>query len=349
MLIRTSIESAKEVGGDFYDYFYIDDNHLAIIISDVSGKGVPAALFMMKSKELIRSKLLSNEKLDKVCFDVNNALLYNNSLGLFITAFIGILDIDTNILSFVNCGHERPYIINDKEIKRLEVNANFILGGIDNFEYKVETIKLSVNDKLFLHTDGLNEAINNQREEFGYDRIKNVLESNKTSQIGDVLTNMSNELKNFVANEEKFDDVTMMIIEIKSSKLSFNFIDPNYEIIDIVNNKLNNYYSYIDKKVLSESNIIFDEILNNYISYEKKEGLIINILINIDKDMFVFEFSNNGVEFNPLNEEMKYIESYDENMPIGGLGLSLIKSLSNDVKYERKDDMNYLTIKKKIS
>ena len=160
---------------------------------------------------------------------------------------------------------------------------------------------------------------------------------------------MSNELKNFVANEEKFDDVTMMIIEIKSSKLSFNFIDPNYEIIDIVNNKLNDYYSYIDKKVLSESNIIFDEILNNYISYEKKEGLIINILINIDKDMFVFEFSNNGVEFNPLNEEMKYIESYDENMPIGGLGLSLIKSLSNDVKYERKDDMNYLTIKKKIS
>lgn len=349
VLIRASIKSAKEVGGDFYDYFYIDDDHLAIIISDVSGKGVPAALFMMKAKELIKSKLMSNEELTKACFDVNNSLIDNNKQGLFITAFIGILDVKSRVLRFVNAGHERPFIIGIKDVKQLKVNSNFILGGVENFEYKADEIKLNEKDKLFLHTDGLNESINSNKEEFGYDRILKVLDEDKDLQISDCLSNMKGELATFVGDEEAFDDVTMMIIELKTPKLHFKFENPNYDIIDIVNNRVNDYYSYVDSKVLSEVNIIFDELLNNYVSYEDKEKLIIEIDIELKDNVFIFDIENNGIEFNPLDTHEKKIEEFDPDMPLGGLGIRLVKKLSTDIKYQRKDNKNILKIKKAIN
>ena len=347
VLIRSSIQSAKEVGGDFYDYFYIDDDHLAIIISDVSGKGVPAALFMMKSKELIKAKLVNKVDLAKVCFDVNNILLDNNSQGLFITSFIGILDVKTRELRFVNAGHERPFIISKNEVKQLEVKSNFILGGLSDFKYQEESIILNPDDKLFVHTDGLNESINSEKEEFGYERIKAALANNIDEQIGDCLTNISRELKEFTKDEEAFDDITMMIVELKTSKLEFVFENPDYDIIDKVNNKFNDYYSYIDKKILSECNIIFDELLNNYISYEESDNLVIEISIDVKDDMFNLELKNNGVEFDPLKRKDKYIEEVDENTQIGGFGITIIRNLSSDISYERKDNKNILIIKKK--
>lgn len=348
VLIRASIKSAKEVGGDFYDYFYIDDDHLAIIISDVSGKGVPAALFMMKAKELIKSKLMSNEELTKACFDVNNALIDNNKQGLFITAFIGILDVKSRVLRFVNAGHERPFIIGIRDVKQLKVNSNFILGGVENFEYKADEIKLNEKDKLFLHTDGLNESINSNKEEFGYDRILKVLDEDKDLQISDCLSNMKGELATFVGDEEAFDDVTMMIVELKTPKLHFKFVNRGYDIIDIVNNRINDYYSYVDSKVLSEVNIIFDELLNNYVSYEDKEKLVIEIDIELKDNVFIFDIENNGVEFNPLDTHEKKIKEFDPDMPLGGLGIRLVQKLSTDIKYQRKDDKNILKIKKAI-
>ncbi len=346
VLIKASIESAKEVGGDFYDYFYIDSTHLAIIVSDVSGKGVPAALFMMKSKELIRSKLINKESLSEVCYDVNNSLIDNNSQGLFITAFIGILNVKTKELEFVNAGHERPYLISKGKVTQLDVDSNFILGGIENYKYKEESIKLNTDDKLFIYTDGLNESINSNREEFGYERIKNALFENKDLQIGDCLKNISNKLSEFTDCEEAFDDVTMMLVELKSSNLEFRFENPDYEAIDKVNNKFNDYYSYIDKKVLSEFNIIFDELFNNYISYEKVDNLVIEVSVSLKNDMFELIIKNNGVEFNPLKRNDKYINSIDENTEVGGFGITIIKKLAEDISYKRKDNKNILIIKK---
>ena len=133
LTLNASITSAKEVGGDFYDYFYIDDNKFAVIISDVSGKGIPASLFMMKCKALIKTKLLSKMNLEDLCFSVNNELLENNDEGLFITAFISIYNTKTDELEFINCGHEKPFLVGDK-IEKLESNSNFILGGVKDFK-----------------------------------------------------------------------------------------------------------------------------------------------------------------------------------------------------------------------
>ncbi len=346
VLIQTSIESAKEVGGDFYDYFYIDKSNLAIIVSDVSGKGIPAALFMMKSKELIKSKLLANKDLSQVAYEVNNELLSNNELGLFITAFIGIINVDRYELKIVNAGHEKPYLIRGNEVEKLEINSNFILGGVSDFQYELDTIKLEKGDKLFIHTDGLNESINEAREEFGYDRIIENLKLSSKLTLNETLTNMTKALEAF-STSEQFDDVTMLILEIKDSNLHFKFEKPDYSIITEVTAKFNDYYSYLDKEITAKVAIIFDEILNNYVSYETRDDLIIEININDNKKSLIIDFYNNGIEFNPLLKEDKYITG-DEDVIPGGFGITMVKELSDDISYERKDEINHLRIIKKI-
>ena len=343
ILINTYIKSAKEVGGDFYDYFYIDNNHLAIIISDVSGKGIPAALFMMRSKELIKSKLISNKNLEDVCFEVNNELLNNNEAGLFITAFIGVLDINTKTLDIVSCGHEKPFLLSNGNAMRLALKSNFILGGVKNYKYHNDSIKLNEGDRLFLHTDGLNESIDDNEIEFGYDRIACCLKDNYYNKLSDILINLDKKLNEFTNNKEQFDDITMLILEMKSSKLEFSFNNPNYEIIEEVTNKFSDYYSYFDKNIISKVSTVIDEVLNNYISYEKKEDLIINISFDYIDDKLVILFKNNGTSFNPLLKEDKYIKD-DTNLLPGGLGITIVKNLSNDVIYDRIDDYNVLKV-----
>ena len=349
VLVSASITSAKEVGGDFYDYFYIDDKHLAIIISDVSGKGIPAALFMMRSKELIKSKLLTNKKLEDVLFEVNNELLENNEAGLFITSFIGVLNVETKSLNFINAGHERPYLIRENEIKKLDVKSNFILGGIENFKYESEEIKLFDNDIIFMYTDGLNESINDFNEEFGYGRISDNLEKSKNEEIKNIINNMQKSLNEFTKDKEAFDDVTMLVLEIKSKNCNFHFENPKFDIIEEVINKFNDYYSYLDKKILSEVSIIFDEMLNNYISYEKVDNLFIDINTKIINNELIIEFINNGLEFNPLNRENKKILNDSRDVEIGGFGISIVKNLSSDISYERRNEENVLTIKKLLN
>ncbi len=343
VLIEASIKSAKEVGGDFYDYFYIDENHLAIIISDVSGKGIPAALFMMKSKELIKSKLMSKKELEEVCYEVNNELLENNEAGLFITAFIGVLNLKNNTLELVNAGHEKPYLLSSGKVKQISINSNFILGGIEDFKYQHDVIILKENDRLFLYTDGLNESINDNNQEFGYERILDCLNDNYNNKLSDLLIEMDKSLNSFTNNKEQFDDITMLILELKSSKLKFNYTNPGYEIIEEITNRFTDYYSYLDKRIMSNSCIVIDEVLNNYISYEKKDSLIIKVSFDYIDNNLIIKFENNGEYFDPLKQEDKYIEN-DENLVPGGLGITMVKKLSNKVSYERIDDYNQLIV-----
>ena len=343
VLINTFIKSAKEVGGDFYDYFYIDDSHLAVIISDVSGKGIPAALFMMKSKELIKSKLLSKKSIENVCYEVNNELLENNEAGLFITTFIGIYDIKTKKMELVSAGHEKPYLLSDGKVVRLDIKSNFILGGINDYKYQSDVIELKDGDRLFLHTDGLNESIDDERNEFGYDRILNCLNDNYDDTLGDILIHMDNALNTFTNNKEQFDDITMLILEVKSNKLEFSFNNPSYEIIEKVTNRFRDYYSYLNQNAIYKIGIILDEILNNYISYENKDNLIINISFDYIDNKLIIKCENNGEYFDPLKEEDKYIED-DNNIVPGGLGITMIKKLSNELYYERVDNFNRLTV-----
>ena len=341
--LYSKISSAKEVGGDFYDYFYIDDNNFAVIISDVSGKGIPASLFMMRCKELIKSKLLTKMKIDDVCYMGNNELLDNNKEGLFITAFIGVYNIKDDLFTYVNCGHEKPYLISDK-IEKLETDSNFILGGIKDFKYNIESIKLN-NRKVFLHTDGLNESVNKEKLEFSYENIIRVLNDNKFENDNIILENMLSELNIFTNSSEQFDDITMLIFNTNNNLL-LEYSNPDYEIIEETIKKFEEKYFEIDNDNKSKISIIIDEILNNYISYEKKDDLIIKINFIKNNNYIDIIFKNNGKEFNPLIVPEKHIETGKEE--IGGLGLTIVKNFVEEISYSRIDNFNVLYLKKKI-
>ncbi|MBR5577482.1 MAG: serine/threonine-protein phosphatase, partial [Lachnospiraceae bacterium] len=171
--IFASMTPAKEVGGDFYDFFMVDEKHVAVVMADVSGKGVPAALFMVIAKTLIKNHALNKESLSAVFRNVNNQLCENNEAGMFVTAWMGIMDIYTGEVTFVNAGHNFPLIIRKEgKAEWLKNNPDFILAGMEGMEYEEGSFRLEKGDTLYLYTDGVNEALNPQEELYGDDRLE---------------------------------------------------------------------------------------------------------------------------------------------------------------------------------
>ena len=348
--LKASIKTAKEVGGDFYDYFYIDDNRFAFLIADVSGKGVPAALFMMKAKELIKYELSQNNSLAEVASRVNESLLIHNKEGLFVTSFIGVFDIKNNKLRYVNAGHERPYIIKDDNVKELEVKNNFILGGVTGFKYQEEECDFDINTRIFLFTDGLNESINEKREEFGYQNIKRVLEENVNKSNREIINIMYEELEKHTNGAEAFDDITMVMFKHKdpNKNLALKYLNPTYVIIEDIMNQFNEKFASLSDEFRGEVGIIIDEIINNFITYEKRKNLTISVLFEIFEDVMHIILMNNGVEFDPTQNKDKYIEGYSRDLEEGGLGTTLIRNFTSSFTYTREDDKNLLHLIKKL-
>ena len=347
--IRASIKSAKEVGGDFYDYFYLDKNRLVVVISDVSGKGIPAALFMMKSKELIKSAIHSNDNLVDAVTEVNKTLVWNDKESLFVTSFIGVIDFSKNIITYVNAGHEKPYIITNKGIIKLDGESNFVMGGEEDFVYKQESHKFNKGESLFLFTDGLNESINNNREEFSYTRIEETLEANKDQPSIKILNNMSKALEEFVGEEEQFDDVTMLVIKNNDHKLHMSYNKKEYEIIDDIVDTFNIDYSSLPTDTRSAAGVIIDEIINNLISYETREDLEIDLDFEASKKELNIIITCNGHDYNPFeNHKEKYLKEYKDDIEEGGLGVSIIKDLASKYGYKYENNRSILSFSIKI-
>ena len=342
--IRASIKSAKEVGGDFYDYLYLDKNRLVVVISDVSGKGIPAALFMMKSKELIKSAIHSNDNLVDAVTEVNKTLVWNDKESLFVTSFIGVIDFSKNIITYVNAGHEKPYIITNKGIIKLDGESNFVMGGEEDFVYKQESHKFNKGESLFLFTDGLNESINSNREEFSYSRIEETLEANKDQPSIKILNNMSKALEEFVGEEEQFDDVTMLVVKNNDHKLHMSYNKKEYEIIDDIVDTFNMNFSTLPTETRSAAGVIIDEVINNLISYETREDLEIDLDFETSKKELNIIITCNGHDYNPFeNHKEKYLKEYKDDIEEGGLGVSIIKDLAEKYSYKYENNRSILS------
>ena len=343
--IRAFIKSAKEVGGDFYDYFYLDNNRLAVVISDVSGKGVPAALFMMKSKELIKSAIHKHDNLVDAVTEVNKTLVWNDKESLFVTSFIGVIDFNKGVITYVNAGHEKPYVVSSKGVEKLDGESNFVMGGEEDFVYKSESHKFIKGDTLFLFTDGLNESINHEREEFSYSRIEDTLNNNKDASTDLLISKMNKSLDEFVNDMEQFDDVTMLVIKYNDNKLHLSYDDKNYDIIpDIVDN-FNSVYSTLPADTKGAAGIIIDELVNNLISYEKREDLKIDIDFEVKKHELEIVITSNGDDYNPFsNHKKKYLEDFHPDIEEGGLGVSIVKDLAKSTDYKYKDGHSIVAV-----
>ena len=214
--IFATMDPAKEVGGDFYDFFMVDERHLAIVMADVSGKGVPAALFMVIGKTLIKDHTFPDRDLGEVFTAVNNLLCEANSEGLFITAFEGVLDLVTGEFTFVNAGHEMPFICKaGGNFEPYKIRAGFVLAGMENMKYKAGTMQLDVGDKIFQYTDGVTEATNINNELYGMDRLGEILNKVKNGTPHEILPAVKKNIDEFVGEAPQFDDITMLCLEYK--------------------------------------------------------------------------------------------------------------------------------------
>ena len=215
--IYATMTPAKEVGGDFYDFFMVDDRHLAIVMADVSGKGVPAALFMVIGKTLIKDHTTPGRDLGQVFSEVNDILCESNSEGLFITAFEGVLDLDTGEFVYVNAGHDAPYVCRKNgAYEHLAVKSGFVLAGMENTKFSEGKTTFGEGDKLFHYTDGVTEATNAYNELYGKERLSLVLNNNKGLTPKETLSSVKADIDNFVGEAPQFDDITMLCVEYRN-------------------------------------------------------------------------------------------------------------------------------------
>lgn len=216
--IYAAMDPAREVGGDFYDFFLVDENHLGIVIADVSGKGVPAALFMMISKTILQNCAMLGSPVSDVLTQTNESLCAENKMDMFVTAWIGILDLQTGKMSCSSAGHEYPAVMSDsRKFELVRNKSGFVLGGFEGLRYQAYEITLKPGDKIFIYTDGVPEATNTHNELFGTDRMIDALNANSGGTPQEILAEVRRAVDEFVGEAEQFDDLTMLCLEYKGS------------------------------------------------------------------------------------------------------------------------------------
>gem|GEM_PF-367306 len=215
-----SMDPAKEVGGDFYDFFMTDSDHFAIIVGDVSGKGVPAALFMVVAKTLLKNVGLQESSPARIFEKVNDQLCEGNDAGLFVTCWMGILTLSTGDLVFANAGHTSPVIFHGGRVEYLTVKPNLMLAGMQGMKYKEHHTQLAPGDRIFVYTDGVTEATNAANELYGENRLILCMANRRTLSAKELLEAVRDDVNQFVGSAPQFDDITMLELSLKATEAS---------------------------------------------------------------------------------------------------------------------------------
>ena len=359
--IYAQMTPAKEVGGDFYDMFLIDDSHLALVIADVSGKGIPASLFMMISKILIKNVTTVEKEIDKVLNRVNNMLCDGNETGIFVTAWLGILNLENGKLEFLNAGHNPPLVYRKKNniFENLKTKPNMVLAAMENMKYQKHEIYLEPEDKIFLYTDGVVEATNTENKVYGEERLERFLNANADLSAKDTIIGIKKDIDNFVGNTEQFDDITMLEVCLKKLnpvKKEKNIVEKSFvakkdelsSVLSFIKEGLERYN--LGFKMLSQFKLVSEEIFINIVNYaySKSNGKCKIQIDYADDSKVKIIFMDSGVPFNPLEKEEPDITLSAEDRDIGGLGIFITKQIMDKIEYKYEDGQNILTIIKNI-
>lgn len=214
-----SMEPAKEVGGDFYDFYMLDDDHFAVVVGDVSGKGVPAALFMVITKTLIKDTAMHSTNPAEIFTSVNNVLCEGNESGLFVTCWMAILTLSTGEIQFANAGHTAPVIFHNNNFSYLQTKPNLMLAGMEGIKYTNHTAKMEAGDRLFIYTDGITEATDSQNQLYGEERLLAAMKKTSGFTSREILNFIKNDINSFVKDAQQFDDITMLEMAYKAQVL----------------------------------------------------------------------------------------------------------------------------------
>ncbi len=355
--IHAALIPAREVGGDFYDFFFLDENNLCFCIGDVSGKGVPAALFMAVTQTLIKARGMEDFSTASIITSVNEELRQGNQKFMFVTIFIGILNILSGELTYTSAGHNPTYIRHKNgEMVRLDEKHGPVVGVSPGLAYKEDSIQLSKGDMVFAYTDGIPEARNTEKSFFGDERLSELLISRGFDSSEDVVEFIVSAVNTFEEGADQADDITAMAItylkepEADAVKRFELKISNDLGEIDTVKKQFTDFSEEVNipTSVRRKFNLIFDELLNNVISYAFHDGEAHDIFIYLEMagERLILTIVDDGMPFNPFAMEPPDTTLTIEKRHVGGLGIHLVHNLMDRVIYQRRVDTNVVTMVK---
>ena len=356
--IYAQMIAAKEVAGDFYDFYKLNDTTVAFLAADVSGKGIPAAMFMMTAKTIIKDLAESGMAVNDIFTKANEKLCENNESGMFVTAWMGILDLTTGNVQFANAGHNPPLLKRaNGDFEYLKTRAGFVLAGMEGIRYRAGEITLNPGDRLFLYTDGVPEATNVDNKLYGEDRLLDFMNQNASMEATELLPALKAYIDEFVGEAPQFDVITMLMFDYKPKKGGERMTNKTFpakteslnEVLGFVEETIEGFECPM--KIQMALCVAIEEVFVNvaHYAYPESEGdMTLHISFDEESRNITFRMTDKGVPFDPLKKPDPDITLSAEEREIGGLGIFIAKKTMDSLSYSYENGENILTMIKKI-
>ncbi len=362
--IYATMHPAREVGGDFYDFFLIGDDSdadsgkLGFVIADVSGKGVPAALFMMKAKTQIRDYLMSGMDVGEAVENANHQLCDGNDASMFVTAWIGVLDYATGYVQFVNAGHNPPLLWQRDSWRWVSEKSGLPLGLFDGMPYAAHSIQCNIGDEFLLYTDGVTEALNVEGDLFGEDKLEQVAVRNYTLHPHDLVEAVHREVTEYAMGAVQSDDITILSLEVGvppeiAALLTIPArVEELPRITEFIHNELDRRLCPL--RAQNQIDVAIEELFVNVARYAYPDATPeapgvarISYAYTADPPCITVEIIDAGIPFDPLAKPDAVTPDDIMDVPIGGLGILMAKKSVDEMYYRREDDTNIVTLVKR--
>lgn len=356
--IFATLKPASEVGGDFYNFFELPDGRIIFTIGDVSGKGVPAALFMALTKTLTESHGRHTFSPAHLLTMVNQDLSKGNDANMFVTLFVALVDPKSGRVQYANGGHNPPYILTDDgELFRLDTRHGPVIGAVEGISYEESEIRLSQGDTLLMYTDGVTEAMNADQQFFGEEGLTETLKSLRYESATHIVQTIADQVDYFEDNEEcQSDDITIMAIRLVHDNEDERVmvleltLENRIEEINRVNSDFNKIAlgRGIARSITQKFNIVFDELLSNIFYYGCEEEYHARVRVRIEflENRIKVAISSFGIPFNPLEAPQPDTTSPLEDRNPGGLGVHLVRNMVDEITYYRRHNQNVINLLK---
>jgi sigma-B regulation protein RsbU (phosphoserine phosphatase) len=341
------LEPAKEVGGDLYD-FLLQDGQLFFAVGDVSGKGIPASLCMAVTRSIFRSAVQHLSDPVAIVTSINDSLSQDNDANMFVTLFVGVIDLATHHFRYCNAGHTPPVLFGETGPAFLKLKPNLAVGIRQGFVYKGAEMDLPQRETLFLYTDGLTEAMNNESDLYGNPRVIESLQRFTDATVKDMVQGMAGTVLDFAEGAEQSDDLTLLAIRLLPH---WTVVESRRENIEPL---LAQMEAVLEKwevplKAARQIEVAFEELFVNVVHYAYPEAPG-NIWVSFGESggFIIFEIQDEGIPFDPTARPDPDISLPANERPIGGLGIFMVKKSMDEFSYSRQDGKNCVRVKKRI-
>ncbi len=344
--VYAAMKTAKEVGGDFYDYFPLDNDRFAIVMADVSGKGIPAALFMMRTKSLIKSLLETGLSVDEVMNRANNKLNEGNDTNMFVTCWVGVVFLSKGLLEYANAGHNPPLVRHEGKFTYLRSKPNFILGAMERIKYTRYSYQFDPGDTIFLYTDGITEAVKDGHILYGEERLENYINTLTTLNPTKIVEGVLNNTIEFTEGNEQSDDMTLLAFSYygKNNHYRFDYVSTKEEYERAQSDLRNTLKAnQISDKIIEKFILALEEIFMNVVLYGYKDGPgKVIVTLDLTLKQVTMSIIDEGKQFNPLAKPDPDLTLSADDRPIGGLGILMVKKIMDAIHYTYQERHNFL-------